>query len=231
MQKKTPKAKSKPQIQQNTYNGVLVDTSDISDELTDRAKRFVFWFCFPGTDAYQNKKRAAIAAGYASRNASTSGYKLCKNPQVQKEIERISKKHSAETIDVLYRQYINTLETRAFYDPADYISGATFKKIEDIAPEKRICLEQPVIDRGGKIVGYQFGSRRAAMAEIKELHAREHPGGGDYDEDWEEETIRVMNRIAETEVMIERRKKRDEMHRIFVEDGYIDPPTKIIEEL
>jgi len=168
--------KKKAESQQNAVNGIIVDISGISDGLTDRAKRFVFWYSFPGSDAFQNKKRAAIAAGYTSRNASTSGYKLCRNPEVVKEIDRVSKSYSTETIDNLYRRYVNTLETRAFYDPADYISGAAFKPIEDIAPEKRVCLEQPVIDvKEGKIVGYTFGSRRAAMAEIKELHAKEHP--------------------------------------------------------
>lgn len=181
--------KKKTETQRNTYGGVTVDISDISDDLTDRARRFIFWFCFPGSDAFQNKKRAAIAAGYASGNASTSGYKLCKNPQVVKEIDRVSKNHNSETIDTLYRKYVNTLETRAFYDPADFISGATFKPIEKIAPEKRVCLEQFVIDREGKIVGCTFGSRRAAMAEIKELHAKEHPEGDGYDE---EETMEVI---------------------------------------
>jgi hypothetical protein len=183
--------KKKTETQQNIVDGTVIDVSNISDGLTDRAKRFVFWYSFPGSDAFQNKKRAAIAAGYAARNASISGYKLCKNPEVAKEIERVSKSYSAETVDVLYRKYINTLETRAFYDPADYISGAAFKPIEDIAPEKRVCLEQPVIDtKGGKIVGYTFGSRRAAMAEIKELHTKEHPDEiGGYDV---EETLEII---------------------------------------
>ena len=181
--------KKKVETQQNTYKGITVDVSDISDDLTDRARRFIFWFCFPGSDAFHNKKRAAIAAGYAARNASTSGFKLCKNPQVTKEIDRVSKSYNSEAIDTLYRRYINTLETRAFYDPADFISGATFKPIEKIAPEKRVCLEQSVIDREGKIVGYTFGSRRAAIAEIKELHEKEHPEGDGYDV---EETMEVI---------------------------------------
>jgi hypothetical protein len=187
--------KKKIDKQQNTYQGVVVDVSDISDELTDRAKRFVFWYCFPGSDSFQNKKRAAIAAGYAPRNASTSGYKLCKNPQVIKEIERVSKSHSTEAINTLYRKYINSLEVRAFFDPADYIAGADFKPIEEIAPEKRVCLEQAVIDmKGGKIMGYEFGSRRAAMAEIRELHAKEHYGDGDNGEEETREII--LERIA-----------------------------------
>jgi len=172
MQKRKPKTKPKPQTQQNTYDETLVDVSDISNELTTQARRFVFWFCFPGSNAFQNKTRAAIAAGFSPNSASKAGYKLCHNPKVEKEIERISKSYNSETIDALYQKYINTLETRAFFDPADYISGATFKKIEDIAPEKRVCLEQPVINRRGKVVGYTFGSRRSAMEEIKEV--KEH---------------------------------------------------------
>jgi hypothetical protein len=223
--------KKKTETQQNTYKRITVDVSDISDNLTDRARRFVFWYCFPGSDAFQNKTRSAIAVGYARNNVTTSGYKLCKNKQVIKEIERISKTYSIETIDSLYCKYVNTLETRAFYDPTDYISGAAFKKIEDIAPEKRVCLEQPVIDmKEGSVVGYTFGSRRAAMAEIKDAYEKGHPGGNDNEYD-PEETIRIINEVAKTEVIIERRKRHDEMHKAFIEDGYLQLTSECIEEL
>jgi hypothetical protein len=220
--------KKKTETQQNTYMGVTVDVSDISGELTDRARRFVFWFCFPGSDAFQNKKRAAIAAGYAPRNASISGYKLCKNPQVVKEIDRVSKSHKTETIDTLHRKYINSLETRAFYDLKDYISGASFKPIEEIAPEKQVCLEQAVVDREGKIVAYAFGSRRAAMAEIREVYAKEHPGGDDnaFDPD---ETFRILAEVGKNKVLIEHRRRNEQLSR---DAAYIRrPPVTAREEL
>ncbi|MCL2007411.1 MAG: terminase small subunit [Treponema sp.] len=217
--------KKKTVAQKNTYQGITIDITGISNSLTDKAKRFVFWFCFPGADTFQNKTRAAIAAGYASRNAHISGYKLCKNPKVLEEIEKISKKINTETVDILYRRYINSLENRAFYDLADYVSGTSFKPIEEIAPEKRMALEQPIIDmKEGKIVGYSFGSKRAAMGEIKELYQRQNPGGDDdvYDA---EETIRIMNELAKTEVYIERRKRRDEMVKQLEDDGFIQRPS------
>jgi len=219
MQKRKPKTKPKPQTQQNTYDETLVDVSDISNELTTQARRFVFWFCFPGSNAFQNKTRAAIAAGYSPNSASKAGYKLCHNQTIVKEIERISKSYNSETIDALYQKYINTLETRAFFDPADYISGATFKKIEDIAPEKRVCLEQPVINRRGKIVGYTFGSRRSAMAEVKELHAKEHFSRDGYDDEETKEII--LERITIREA--KRMQRPAEMYYEIVEDP-IDRP-------
>ena len=208
--------KAKEDKQRNTYQGVPVDLSDISDKLTDRAKRFVFWYCFPGTDCFQHKKRAAVAAGYAARTAAISGYKLCKNPQVIKEVDRLSKKFSSEAIDVLYRRYISSLELRAFYDPADFISGTAFKPIEEIAPEKRVVIEQPIMDiKKGEIVGYQFGSRKAAMDEIKKLHEKEHP---DWFSDEDEETREIiMERIT-----INERKRSlypPEMESEIVESG------------
>ena len=223
--------KKKTITQKNTYQGITVDVTDISDALTDKAKRFVFWFCFPGADTFQSKTRAAIAAGYAPRNAHISGYKLCKNTKVLEEIEKISKKINTETIDVLYRRYINTLENRAFYDLADYNSGARFKPIEDIPPEKRIALEQPIIDmKENKIVGYTFGSRRAALAEIKELYQRQNPGGDDDGYDVEE-TIRIMSELEKHEVYIQRRKRKDEMAKRFEESGLVQRPENSIEEL
>jgi len=219
--------KKKTKAQQNTYNDTLVDISDISDELTDRARRFVFWFCFPGSDTFQNKKRAAVAAGYAPRNASVSGYKLFKNKIALREIERISKKQNSETIDTLYRKFINSLETRAFFDPADFIEGKKFKDISDIVPDKRVCLDQPIIDmKDGGIVGYQFGSRRAAMTEIKEIHEKMNPGNDD--EASVEETLRIMAEAGRTEIIAERRRVKDEISKIA---GFVPDNEGLIQEL
>jgi hypothetical protein len=225
------KTKTPPPL--NTLDdGSVVDVSDIDESLTERAKRFVFFYTFPGTDGYMNKTRAAVRAGYAKKNAVSSGYKLCKSPVIKKEIERLSGAYVSEGIDTAYRKYINTLETRAFFDPADFISGAAFKKIEEIAPEKRVCLEQPIIDmKEGTIVGYTFGSRRAAMAEIKDAYEKGHPGGTGDDGFDEEETIRIMQRVSETAVMIERRKKGEEMRKVMIEKGHIQESLKSITEL
>jgi hypothetical protein len=192
----------------------------------------VFYFTFPGTDCFQHKTRAAIRAGYAKKNAVSSGYKLCQNPVIKKEIERLSAGYISEGIDTAYRKYINTLETRAFYDPADFISGTTFKPIEEIAPEKRVCLEQTIMDtKEGKIMGYTFGSRRAAMAEIKEIHAKEHPGGENNDDYDVEEMIEIMNRVAETKISIKRRKESEEMSQTMIQQGYFRKALNSAEEL
>ena len=202
-------AKTKTEKQTNTLdNGVLVDVSEISNELTDRAKRFVFFFSFPGTDCFQHKTRSAIRAGYAKKNAVSSGYKLCQNPVVKREIQRLSEIYLTETIDALYKRYIETLETRAFYDPNDFISGTTFKPIKEIAPEKRICLDQAILDARGEIVGYTFGSRRSAFSEIRELQ-KENPGRNDDDE---EETMEIiMERLTIKKTI---RKAKDEVSQI-----------------
>jgi hypothetical protein len=208
------KKRKKTETQQNTYEGITVDISDISDKLTDRARRFVFWYCFPATDTFQNKKRAAIAAGYVARSAAISGYKLCKNQLVMDEIERVTKSYNAETIDTLYQKYINSLELKAFFDPADFITGDKFKAIENIAPEKRICLEQAIIDmKGGNIVGYSFGSRRAAVAEIKELHAKQHQEKQGFEE--EETREMIMERVTVREA---RRKAHREAYPDYEKD-------------
>jgi hypothetical protein len=215
-------AKKKVEKQQNTYQGTPIDLTDISKELTEKARRFVFWFAAPYSDAFLSKKKAAIAAGYARKNAATSGYKLTKNPKVIKEIEKLSKSFDTETIDMLYRKYLNTLEIRAFYDPADFVSGATFKAIEEIAPEKRAALEQPVIDmKEGKIVGYTFGSRRAAMAEIEKLYERQHPDTGSGQD---EETLEV---IMERVTLRQQRRQRDAEFLAEMEADIVDRPNNI----
>ena len=153
--------KKKVEKQINTYQGTPLDLGSISKELTEKARRFVFWFAAPYSDAFLSKKNAAIAAGYASRSAASSGYKLCRNPKVIEEIEKLSKSFNAETIDVLYQRYINTLETRAFYDMADYVTGTIFKPIEKIAPENGyVSIKQLLTRRREKLWGIHSGTTR-----------------------------------------------------------------------
>jgi len=187
--------RAKKEKQQNTYQGVIVDVSDISDELVERAKRFVFWYCFPGTDCFQHKKRSAIAAGYASGNAATTGYKLYRNPKVISEIEKLSKSFNSETVDMLYRKYINTLEARAFYDPADFVDGNKFKNLSEIAPEKRVCLDQPIVNSKGDVMAFTFGNRRSAIAEIERLYERHHPDAYSGQDD-EESLEMIIERVT-----------------------------------
>ena len=226
------KSRPKPETQVNTFDdGVPLDLSGIDDTLTDRAKRFVIWYTYPGTDCFQHKTRAAIRAGYAKKNAVSSGYKLCQNPTIKKEIERLSGAYVSEKIDSLYSRYVESLEQRAFYDPADFISGTVFKPIEDIAPGKRIAIDQFIMDKEGKIVGETFGNRRAAMAEIKEIYEKEHPGGGDDDNDDGERTLEIMRMYAESKICIERRKKGEEISQLMRQHGHIIEPENGVHEL
>jgi len=43
--------------------------------------------------------------------------------------------------------------------------------------------------REGKIVGYEFGSRRQAMAEIKEIHSKRNPG---WFSDTDDESLEII---------------------------------------
>ena len=210
--------------QENTYQGILIDFTGISEKLTEKERRFVFWFTHPGTDAFQHKKRAAIAAGYAPKNSAITGYKLSRRPQVIKEIEKVSKSINSETIGFLFNKYMNTLETRAFFDPADFITGTTFKKIEDIPQEKRICLEQPIFDRNGNVIGYQLTNRRTAMAEIGELYEKMTGGAIGNGQDAEETKEIIMERVT-----IRREKRREEAAEA-AEYRIIKPATAEIEE-
>jgi hypothetical protein len=202
----TVMAKVKKTVKQanTTDGGIVVDLSQIDKTLTDRAKRFIFWFTFPGTDCFQHKTRAAIRAGYAKKNATSSGYKLCRNPAVQKEIGRLSGTFVSEQIDTLFNRYVESLEQRAFYDVADFYEGDRLKNLSEIEPGKRIALDG--IDykgnKGDRKV-FMFGDRKDALRAIKDLHTQAHPTGGnpfDVEETkeiiMERVTIRQQQRVA-----------------------------------
>ena len=190
--------KRKTETQANTFDdGMVLDVSDIDNTLTDRAKRFVFWFTYPGTDCFQHKTRAAIRAGYAKKNAVTSGYKLCQNPKVKAEIERLSKTYVSEQVDTLFNRYVESLEQRAFYDVADFYEGEQLKSLSEIEGRKRIALDG--IDykgnKGDRKV-YMFGDRKTALKEIRELHKEAHPAGIGDAFDIEETKEIIMERVT-----------------------------------
>jgi len=216
-------AKKKVEKQLNTYQGTPLDLTGISERLSEKARRFVFWFAAPYSDAFLSKKNAAIAAGYSRKNAATSGYKLCRDPKIAEEIEKLSRKFNAETVDALYKKYVNTLETRAFYDPADFVDEGKFKDLSEIPLEKRQCLDQAVMDSKGAVLGFTFGNRRAALLEIKELYQRQHPDAGDgYDAEETREII--MERIT----IREQRRQREAAFLEATEAEIVDRP--VIEE-
>lgn len=217
--------------QEDTFDGIMVDVSGIDKSLTERAKRFVFWFSFPGSDCFQNKTRSAIKAGYARKNAVSSGYKLCQNPKVKQEIERLSKELLSEKIEALYNRHIDALEQRVFFDPAEFVDAHEFKRINDIAPEKRIVIDQVEIKdiKGEKVMAYTFGNRRAAMAEIRQLHEKMNPiGEENYDV---EETMRIIHSMEKNEVYIETRKRNDGIiKQAIAAGGFVQQPANIVEE-
>jgi hypothetical protein len=218
-------AKQTKEADPAVVDGIILDTTGIDNGLTERAKRYVFWYSFPGTDCYQHKTKAAIQAGYAKKNAVSTGYKLSKNPVIKRETERLLKEYVTESVNSLYRKYTGTLEARAFFDPAEFISGAKFKPISEIDPDKRIAVEQLIADRDGVITAFQFGSRQAALREIRELYAQQNPGinGNAYDAEETKEII--MERITI------RQQRRTKQAAEFDDDIVIAPLETMREEL
>lgn len=223
--------KQKTEIQINALNDdVLIDLSSIDNTLSDRAKRFVFWFTYPGSECFQHKTRSALKSGYAKKNAVSSGYKLCQNPTIKKEIQRLSKLYVTEKIENLFNRYIESLENRAFYDIADFYNGDQPKGLDEIANNKRIALDG-VDFKGNKAERkiLMFGDRKTALKEIRELHKELHPGTLS-DEADQEETIRFINEYARSEIIATHRKAKDDMSKMA---GLMKSPKRehIITEL
>jgi hypothetical protein len=53
---------------------------------TYKESLFIFWYIYPGSEAFQNAGRAAARAGYAG-NAVTQGYLLKRKPKIAKKIK------------------------------------------------------------------------------------------------------------------------------------------------
>jgi len=107
----------------------------ISDEFTARESRFIFWYTYPGSEAFMNSGRAAVRAGYKKNSAVLQGYQLRQKPRIAKEIDSLLKITKERLHDSILRiAYLS--RDRMFFDIKDfYRSCKRIVKIHGVEQE------------------------------------------------------------------------------------------------
>jgi len=102
----------------------IIDFSSmsLSRELTEREKRFIYYYSFPG-ETFMNQTRAAAKAGY--KDARRQGYQIRQKPVISTAIERLLNTHIAINVEEMYQEALGMLRSRAFFNLADYVKQKT----------------------------------------------------------------------------------------------------------
>jgi hypothetical protein len=194
--KKEEDNKPKPKGQVNTLpDGSIIDFSTLGVDdlkLTDREKRFVFWYCYPGTDAFQNQTRAAVRAGYKKDKAYMIGFQVKNKPNIVTAIKRVLDSKLKADLEEEFHKIIEIKKRRVHFDLADYVykhekdipidkEGHTIsvivedlKDLADLAPELRMAIDG--IDYKGPqaVKTYIMADREKAMNDLLNLYHKLH---------------------------------------------------------
>lgn len=181
------KRASKKEKEAQDVSGVLdTDSLDIGDvKLTEKEKRFVFWYTYPGTDAFQVQSRAAQRAGY--KDYSREGYRLRTKETVAKAIKHVLDSTLRINLEEEFHKILELKKIRAHYDIGDYVekkertfytkSGEPYsieteelKDLNDLTPYQRMAIDGIDYKGNDGKKTYVFANRDKAMNDILAIH-------------------------------------------------------------
>jgi phage terminase small subunit len=227
-------------------DGSILDTSTLDvgmNKITEKETRFVFFYTFPGTDAFQCMAKAAACAGY--KDTHSTGYKLCHKPNVAAAIKYVMDAKVKIDLEEEFHKILELKKRRVHYDIGEYVKKVEktitvgkgedavaipvevedLKDLEELTPEQRSVIDG--IDYKGMqaVKVYEFADRDKAMADIMNLYNKAHGVADEnaYDVELTAEIIK-----GNLSVKVAARKKKEDTGRAadFVRLG-----EKPIEEL
>lgn len=195
-------------------------------KITEKEKRFVFWYTYPGSDAFQVQARAAQKAGYKDYNRE--GYRLRTKETVAKAIKHIMDGQLKIDLAEQYHKIIELKKRRIFFDIGDYVEtkelerytkggepytivDEQLKDLSALTPEQRQVIDG--IDyRGmeGKKV-YIFADRDKAMRDMLTLYESVCGGTTENEEADMEFTAEILKEGLK--VKVSNRKKKTDMSK------------------
>ena len=203
-------------------------------KITEKEKRFVFWYTYPGSDAFQVQSRAAQKAGY--KDYAREGYRLRKKETVAKAIKYVMDGKLKIDLDELYHKIIELKKRRILFDIGDYVAikeierytkdgepytivDEQLKDLSELTVEQRQAIDG--IDyRGmeGKKV-YIFADRDKAMRDMLAIYESVYGKTAENEESDMEFTAEILKEGLKVKVS-NRKKKTDMSKKVsFFESG------------
>jgi hypothetical protein len=227
-------------------DGSILDTATLDvgpNKITEKETRFVFFYTFPGTDAFQCMARAAARAGY--KNAAMLGYQLRHKPSVVAAIKYVMDSKVKIDLQEEYHKILELKKRRVHYDIGEYVKkvqktiqvgkgeGAEtitievedLKDIEELTREQRQAIDG--IDYKGMqgIRVYTFADRDRAMNDLLTLYNKVNGATDDNAFDVEMTAEIIKGNLA---VKVGARKKKEDIGKAA---NFIQVGEKKVEEL
>lgn len=219
---------------------VDIDTIEWSEgcKLSDKEKRWVFWYTFPGDIGYKNGRNAALLAGYAKTAASCIGSRHKARLEIQKEVNRILKTLRETKLADEYDKIIDRKISRANFNIKDFykrvmrIDDATkmpyevevLKDIDELDPELQELIDGVDFKSQRGIRIYNLPNRDKSMDDIIRLY-RESIGKVESDE-YDVEAVADIVKDRLSLKMTVRRKNAE----LTAQAGILDAPAGLPEE-
>jgi hypothetical protein len=130
-------------------------------KLTEKQRLFVFYFTWPGQGGFHCAYRAAQNAGYVAKTANASSYKMLRNPEIKKLIQKFESEAKASVHDAAQR-FIQEKITRADYSVKDFFEvddqttkSGNIRRVfmpklpEELTDEQLLCIDNIEPTQGG----------------------------------------------------------------------------------
>jgi hypothetical protein len=132
----------------NTLDGKIIDfhSFDVGGaHLTRRERAFVFWYTYPGSEAFMNAGRAAVRAGYKKSSAVMLGCRVRHKPEIATAITKILDERVRPGLEEALWRITWLCSIRMFFDVSDfYRSGKRVIKIRGRETEIEILEIVPL---------------------------------------------------------------------------------------
>jgi hypothetical protein len=228
-QKRETAKKSKSAKEFHLPDGSILDASTLDigeNKITEKEIRFVFYYTYPGTDAFQCQGKAAASAGY--KNPIRIGYQLRNKPSVAAAIKYVMDAKVKIDLEEEYHKILELKKRRVHYDIGEYVKRVRktiplgkgqdaeyitvevedLKDIEELTPEQRQAID--AIDYKGTqgIKVYAFADRDRAMNDLITLYNKANGVTNDDNFDVEMTAEIIKGNLA---VKVAARKKKEDI--------------------
>ncbi len=184
---------SKPSRSSNTQknaekNALEVTAIDFCEvKLTVRKREFLINYCTPGQPNFHNALQSALSAGYSRQTATAEIYRILREPDIQKIIQK-NEQLAHMSLREAAKRAIQLKQTRAFYDPADFFEKKTktkytkdgdsyeieaieLKDLKNMTLEQRMCIDGLDVKGQSAVPVYIMPDRGKELNEIIKLDA------------------------------------------------------------
>jgi phage terminase small subunit len=230
--KKTKPAAKKEVKKKTLPNGAVMDFSDLGLDdlkLTEKEKRYVFWYTNPDYETFQVKSKSAVCAGYKADSARYIAYQLHGKPNVAEAIRRLMEPLKVDVKEEFERM-IRRRIARIHYSIADYYKRIkvievnpdtkepeereyeVLKDITELTPEQLMAVDGVDYKGMASRKVYLFADRDRAMSDMQNLYNKLFGGPANDNNEDGEATMEIIKERLTVKMAV--RKEKDDISRI-----------------